>query len=78
MSAARSMSPIKTQSTSPQQLFKTPSLMNINMEDGVDETKDQKIKDLEKMVAALKGELHSLRLQADHDHNTQQFPDKEG
>ena len=52
--------------------------MNINMEDGVDETKDQKIKDLEKMVAALKGELHSLRLQADHDHNTQQFPDKEG
>ena len=74
MSAARSMSPIK--SASPSQLFKTPSLMNINMDDGDTKEKDQKIKDLEEMVAALKGELHSLRLQAHQDDNNQQIPDK--
>ena len=56
MSASRSLSPLKT-SPGPS-MFKTPSLVNINMDDDV---KDAKIKDLEETVAALKEELANLR-----------------
>ena len=57
MSASRSLSPLKI-SPGPTTMFKTPSLVNINMYDDV---KDAKIKDLEETVAALKEELANLR-----------------
>ena len=55
LSAARSMSPLKS---SPSLMFKTPSLLNINLED---DSKDARIRELEETIAALRSELASVR-----------------
>ena len=55
LSAARSMSPLKS---SPPLMFKTPSLLNINLED---DSKDARIRELEETIAALRSELASVR-----------------
>ena len=59
MTVARSMSPIKTHSTSPTLTYKTPSLLNINNQD--DELKDAKIKELEETIMALRKELNQMK-----------------
>ena len=59
LSAARSMSPLKS---SPSLMFKTPSLLNINLEDdSKDDSKDARIRELEETIAALRSELASVR-----------------
>ena len=63
LSAARSMSPLKS---SPSLMFKTPSLLNINLEDdskedSKDASKDARIRELEETIAALRSELASVR-----------------
>ena len=59
LSAARSMSPLKS---SPSLMFKTPSLLNINLEDdSKDGSKDARIRELEETIAALRSELASVR-----------------
>ena len=55
LSAARSLSPLKS---SPSLMFKTPSLLNINLED---DSKDARIRELEETIAALRSELASVR-----------------
>ena len=59
LSAARSLSPLKS---SPSLMFKTPSLLNINLEDdSKDASKDARIRELEETIAALRSELASVR-----------------
>ena len=59
LSAARSLSPLKS---SPSLMFKTPSLLNINLEDdSKDDSKDARIRELEETIAALRSELASVR-----------------
>ena len=59
LSAARSLSPLKS---SPSLMFKTPSLLNINLEDdSKDGSKDARIRELEETIAALRSELASVR-----------------
>ena len=53
------MSPLKS---SPSLMFKTPSLLNINLEDdSKDDSKDARIRELEETIAALRSELASVR-----------------
>ena len=60
MSASRSLSPLKT---SPSMMFKTPSLVNINGDPEAESEKDNRIRELEETIMALRSELTSIRSQ---------------
>ena len=61
MSATRSLSPLKT---SPSLMFKTPSLVNITGDQEPESLKDARIRELEEVILALRGELTSIRSQS--------------
>ena len=72
LSAARSMSPLKS---SPSLMFKTPSLLNINLEDdSKDDSKDARIRELEETIAALRSELASVRTMEDKKREEEDVP----